>query len=81
MSEWPLIYFVVEWLTISIPKSKGFWLIGLAKVLSQIVVTLCFFAIDAIFFKSVIFNSGFVGVSIQINLVLFLISLFKSTLL
>lgn len=37
-SEWPLLYFVVECTTISIPRSSGFWKYGYKKVLSQIVI-------------------------------------------
>ena len=33
---WPSIYFVVEWVTMSAPNSKGRQFIGVAKVLSTI---------------------------------------------
>ena len=32
----PLMYFVVEWTTTSIPSASGFWKYGVMKVLSQI---------------------------------------------
>lgn len=35
------MYFVVEWVTISTPNSNGRQLIGVAKVLSQIIGTPC----------------------------------------
>ena len=34
ISECPPMYLVALWITISIPKSMGFWFTGLAKVLS-----------------------------------------------
>ena len=36
---WPSIYLVVEWVTMSTPHAKGRQLMGVAKVLSQIMGT------------------------------------------
>ena len=54
----------------SAPNSKGLKKTGVAKVESTPKRMLCFFAIFPTASKSVIFKSGFVGVSIQINFVL-----------
>ena len=38
-SLWPLMYLVVEWVTMSMPQSSGCCRIGVAKVPSQTVTT------------------------------------------
>ena len=60
------MYFVVLCITKSTPYSRGLKKTGVLKVESTANNKLLFFAIDEIAFKSVIFNSGLVGVSIQI---------------
>ena len=69
----PPRYFVALWRTISIPKSAGFWLIGLENVLSIIEIRLCLLERFEIAFKSITFRRGLLGDSTKIILVLSLI--------
>jgi hypothetical protein len=66
MSEWPLRYLVAECMTRSIPISSGFWIQGVAKVLSQTVRIPRSRPMRAAASRSTSFNKGLVGVSIQI---------------
>ena len=61
--------FVIEWKTISAPKSSGFCKYGLQKVLSTATKIPCYFAILQTASISVIPIVGFAGVSININFV------------
>ena len=65
MSEWPLRYFVAEWITMSNPSSIGRWIHGLAKVLSETEIALCLRAIFATASRSISLRSGLLGVSTQ----------------
>ena len=71
----PPRYFVALWIIISIPKSEGFWFIGLEKVLSIIEIKLFFFDRFEIAYKSITFNDWLLGDSIKIILVFSLISI------
>ena len=64
-SEWPPMYFVVEWRTMSAPRSSGFWRNGVANVLSTTSSAPAASAAAATAGMSTRFRSGFVGVSIQ----------------
>jgi len=64
-SECPPRYFVVEWSTMSAPRSSGFCRNGVAKVLSTTSSAPAAFAAAATPAMSTRFRSGFVGVSIQ----------------
>ena len=77
ISEWTLIYFVPASTIILIPSFNGLQNIGEAHVLSATVIILFFFAIFAIFGKSIISNVAVPGDSNKINLVLYLILLLK----
>ncbi len=68
-SECPLMYLVVECITMSTPNSIGRCRYGDRNVLSQIVMMLCFFAIDTIAAMSTTLSSGLLGVSIQMPFV------------
>ncbi len=62
-SEWPPMYFVAECMTIPKPNSIGRCKAGLANVLSATAITPCSRAICPTAARSMIFNSGFDGVS------------------
>ena len=62
-SAWPPKYLEAECKTISAPSSKGFWLIGVANVLSTTTKAPTFLAAALKFLMSVILTVGFVGVS------------------
>ena len=59
----PPIYLVPLWVTTSMPRSRGFWLIGVANVLSITVRIFFDLANWATFSMSVINSSGLEGVS------------------
>ena len=61
ISLWPPKYFVALWITKSIPTSIGFWLIGLANVLSITEIRRLLFAKSEIEDKSTMFNNGLLG--------------------
>ena len=71
MSEKPPKYLVHELITISAPNSSGDYKTGEQKVLSTIVMMLCFFANLQIFSISTTVSIGFVGVSKLIIFVFF----------
>jgi hypothetical protein len=64
-SEWPPRYFVVEWRTMSAPRSSGVCRNGVANVLSTTSNAPAAFAAAATAAMSTRLRSGFVGVSIQ----------------
>ena len=68
-SQWPPKYFVVACMTRSAPRSSGRCTIG-AQVLSQTQIAPAACAISASAARSVIFSSGFEGVSTQTSFVL-----------
>ena len=80
-SEWPPIYLVRLWLTISAPSSNGLVLMGVANVLSTTSETPVPFRASAIFFMSKHLSVGLVGVSNQQILVFGLIYFLKSAML
>ena len=60
-SECPAKYFVPECMTRSMPKSAGRWLMGVAKVLSIKLMSLCCRARAVTFFRSTTRSVGLVG--------------------
>ena len=60
-SEWPPRYFVVEWRTMSAPRSSGVWRYGVANVLSTTSSAPAARAAAATAAMSTTFSSGFVG--------------------
>src|SRR5215217_8969526 len=68
-SEWPPMYLVVEWTTMSAPRASGFWKYGEAKVLSTATNGSRSCAISESSAMSERVSIGLVGVSIQRNLV------------
>jgi hypothetical protein len=65
MSEWPPMYFVVEWRTTSAPRSSGRCRYGEAKVLSTTTIAPTRCAASAAALMSTMFSIGLVGVSSQ----------------
>ena len=64
-SECPPRYFVVEWTTMSAPRSSGVCRYGVANVLSTTSRAPAAWAASATAAMSTMFSSGFVGDSIQ----------------
>merc|ERR1719225_1852358 len=76
-SEWPLMYFVTECITISTPKSRGLHTQGVKKVLSTTILAseLAFLTPSTILFMLIICRLGLEHTSSQTNLVLILTAL------
>ena len=68
------MYFVVECVTRSAPRSSGCWRYGLANVLSTTATAFALCASAAIAAMSMTLSIGLVGDSIQTSFVLFVIA-------
>src|SRR5918999_5055296 len=68
-SEWPPMYLVVEWTTMSAPRDNGFWKYGEAKVLSTATIAPRSRAMAESSATSERVSIGLVGVYLQSSLV------------